>query len=189
MNSISTVQLKSYGQGPNFLFPSNATTATALATAATSPEESQSGAPHPQTQIKRRNTKLGTWFSSVEGSHRKSRSGSSRPRHQADGGAAQRCSVSGKWSPGSRAPNSTMVAHRDSPHPAETTQLSHEVDWRPTIDDGAERLPRPSLSGSSVLARCKVRLTIRACRGRGMARKFLYLDARAEKEVCFRGKG
>jgi hypothetical protein len=145
-DNISAVQLKSYGQGPNFLFPSNAAMATALAMIATSPEESQFGAPHPQTQIKRRNTKLGTWFSSVEGSHRISRSGSSRPRHQADGGAARWCSFSDKWSPGSWAPNSTMVAHGDSPHPAETTQLSHEVDRRPTIDDGAERLPRPSLS-------------------------------------------
>jgi hypothetical protein len=57
-------------------------------TAANQPEETQSGAPQPQTQIKRSNTKLGTWFSSVYGSHRKSRSDSTRPRHQADGGAA-----------------------------------------------------------------------------------------------------
>jgi hypothetical protein len=61
---------------------------TALATAATLPEGSQSGAPHPHTQIKWCNTKLRTWFSSADGSHQNSRSGSSRPRHQADGGAA-----------------------------------------------------------------------------------------------------
>jgi hypothetical protein len=60
----------------------------AFRTADVSPGQSQSRAPHPHTQIKRRYMKLGSWFSSVDGSHRNSWSGSSWPRHQAVGDAA-----------------------------------------------------------------------------------------------------
>jgi hypothetical protein len=51
-DNISIVHLKSYGQCPNFFFPPNAATATALATAATSPEESPFYTMSPQIPIK-----------------------------------------------------------------------------------------------------------------------------------------
>jgi hypothetical protein len=92
----------------------------------TSPEESQSDAPNPRTQIKRHNTKLGTWFSSVEGSHRKSRSGFSWPRHQAVR----------RWSPnpGERLPRVRLN---------QIARGGHKQPWRaPAITRDPHRIPR-----------------------------------------------